>query len=85
MRAKPQSKKIRKENLPWQTVADSELNSSEWFGAIFRYFWYLGKREFNSFYNQEELKKNTAIGYLFKISFVILCIGVVVYYTVIKL
>ncbi len=53
------------------TEADNELNSSEWFGAILRYFWYLGKRDFNSFYNPKELRKNVLIGYLVKIIVII--------------
>ncbi len=48
-------------------MANNELNSSEWFGAIIRYFWHLGKRKFNTFYNQKELKKNAIIGTVFKI------------------
>lgn len=55
------------EGLSWQNEADSELHSSEWFGAIIRYFFQLGKREFDSFYNPKELKKNAIIGWLFKV------------------
>ncbi|RKN81524.1 hypothetical protein [Ulvibacterium marinum] len=65
------------EELNWQNEADSELNSSEWFGAIIRYFWHLGRRKFDSFYNQKELKKNAIIGWLFKmiVIFILIYIG----------
>lgn len=52
-----ESKKEEQERIYWQTVADYELNSSEWFGAIIRYFWHLGRKKFNTFYNPAQLKK----------------------------
>lgn len=60
-----------KEGMEWQNEADAELNSSEWFGAIIRYFFHLGKKKFNTFYNERELKKNALVGYAFKIVFLI--------------
>lgn len=63
-----------KEGMEWQNEADAELNSSEWFGAIIRYFFHLGKKKFNTFYNERELKKNALVGYAFKI---VLLIGLV--------
>ncbi|WP_425237407.1 hypothetical protein [Ulvibacterium sp.] len=71
-------RKVEKiEELNWQNEADSELNSSEWFGAIIRYFWHLGRRKFDSFYNPKELKKNAIIGWLFKmiVIFILIYIG----------
>jgi len=55
------------EGLDWATAADGEMNTSEWFGAIIRYFWHLGRKKFNTFYNSKELKKNAIIGWLFKV------------------
>ena len=69
-----------KDDMQWQNAADAELNSSEWFGAIIRYLWHFGRREFNSFYNQKELKKNALIGYLFKIVLLIGLVAVVFLY-----
>jgi len=63
-----------KEGMEWQNEAEAELNSSEWFGAIIRYFFHLGKKKFNTFYNERELKKNALVGYAFKI---VLLIGLV--------
>ncbi|MBB6682659.1 hypothetical protein H4O20_14520 [Aequorivita sp. 609] len=63
-----------KEGMEWQNESDAELNSSEWFGAIIRYFFHLGKKKFNTFYNERELKKNALVGYAFKI---VLLIGLV--------
>ncbi|HRW45274.1 MAG TPA: hypothetical protein P5343_10830 [Flavobacteriaceae bacterium] len=62
----------RQEGMVWSNAADGEMHSSEWFGAILRYFWYFGKRKFNTFYNQKELKKNARIGWLFKVIVVVL-------------
>ncbi|MCK8521560.1 hypothetical protein M0D21_08270 [Aquimarina sp. D1M17] len=62
-----ESKKEEQERIYWQTAADNELNSSEWFGAIIRYFWHLGRKKFNTFYNPAQLKKNAIIGNLAKI------------------
>ena len=62
------------EGLNWQSEADSELNSSEWFGAIIRYFWHLGRKKFDTFYNPKELRKNAIIGWMFKMILVIILI-----------
>lgn len=64
----------KRERLNWQTEADSELNSSEWFGAIIRYFWHLGRKKFDAFYNPKELKKNAIIGWLFKMVLILILI-----------
>lgn len=65
----------KEDGMQWLNAADSELNTSEWFGAIIRYFWCFGRKKFNVFYNQEQLKKNVLVGYIFKI---LLLIGLVV-------
>lgn len=59
--------------------ADHELNSSEWFGAILRYFSHLGREPFNTFYQPKDLKKNALVGWLFKM-FLVLAISVLVYF-----
>ncbi len=64
----------KKEDINWQNAADNSLNSSEWFGAIIRYLWHLGKKDFNSFYNPKQLKKNALVGYIFKIIMVLILI-----------
>ena len=71
----------KQEGMNWSNQADGELNSSEWCGAIIRYFWYLGKRKFNTFYNQKELKKNALIGWLFKVLLVLILIYIAYRYT----
>ncbi|SHJ28256.1 hypothetical protein [Aquimarina spongiae] len=63
---KEESKKHN--GLHWQTEADSELNSSEWIGAILRYFWHLRRKKFDTIYNPKQLKKNAIIGWLFKMT-----------------
>jgi len=63
----------RSENdMDWENEADNALNTSEWFGAILRYVFYFGKRHFNTFYNQKQLKKNALVGYLFQIILIVL-------------
>lgn len=69
-----------KEGMEWQNEADAELNSSEWFGAIIRYFFHLGKKKFNTFYNERELKKNALVGYAFKIVLLIGLVAIVYLY-----
>lgn len=69
-----------KEGMEWQNEAEAELNSSEWFGAIIRYFFHLGKKKFNTFYNERELKKNALVGYAFKIVFLIGLVVIVCLY-----
>jgi len=44
-----------------------ELNVPEWFGAIIRYLFLLGRRNFNSLYANEERQKNAILGTFFKI------------------
>lgn len=53
---------------------DNELGTSEWFGAIVRYIFNLGKKEFNSIYNKEQFKKNVIVGYIFKIIGIVILI-----------
>jgi hypothetical protein len=55
------------EDRDWANQADGELYTSEWFGAIIRYFWNLGRKKFNDFYSPKESKKNALIGWLFKV------------------
>ncbi|SRX75928.1 hypothetical protein [Aequorivita antarctica] len=65
--------KSRSENeMDWANEADNALNTSEWFGAILRYGFYFGKRKFNTFYNQKQLKKNALVGYLFQLILIVL-------------
>jgi len=59
-------------DMDWASEGENQLNTSEWFGALLRYFAYFGKRKFNSFYNQRELKKNAIIGNLFQMTLFIL-------------
>lgn len=54
-------------DMDWASEGENQLNTSEWLGAILKYFVSFGKRKFNSFYNQKELKKNAIIGNLFQI------------------
>jgi hypothetical protein len=54
-------------DMDWASEGENQLNTSEWFGALLRYFGHFGKRKFNSFYNQKELKKNAIVGNLFQI------------------
>ena len=57
----------KNQHATWPTQADVEVYSSEWIGAIIRYFWHLGKREFNTLYTSKESKKNILVGWFFKI------------------
>ena len=59
-------------DMDWASEGENQLNTSEWFGALLRYFAHFGKRKFNSYYNQRELKKNAIIGNLFQITLFIL-------------
>ncbi len=61
-----------KNDMDWLNEAGNQLNTSEWFGAIIRYSAHFGKRKFNTFYNQKELKKNAIVGYIFQVSAIIL-------------
>ncbi|GGZ95088.1 hypothetical protein [Algibacter mikhailovii] len=64
--------KVRPSNdMDWASEGENQLNTSEWFGALIRYFMGFGKTKFNSFYNQKELKKNAIIGNLFQITLLI--------------
>jgi len=65
--------KARSENdMDWANEADNSLNASEWFGAILRYAAHFGKRRFNTFYKQKQLKKNALVGNLFQIILIVL-------------
>lgn len=50
----------------WGTEADMQLAGSEWIGAIIRYYFYLGKKDFNTFYCKKDVLKNAFIGWIFK-------------------
>lgn len=54
------------------TNADNENNSSEWLGALVSYFYYLGRRSFNTFYKPKRAKKNIRIGWLIKLTFLLI-------------
>jgi len=69
------------EDMDWQTTADTGLHSAEWFGAIVRYLWFLGKRKFDSLYNQNEHRKNIIVGYSLGVMFLIALIAIGYYYT----
>ncbi|WP_425236394.1 hypothetical protein [Ulvibacterium sp.] len=78
MKKKPKTKKPNKDReFRILTQAEHELNSSEWFGAIIRYSWHLGRRKFNGFYTSGEAKKNATIGWWFKIVLllILICFG----------
>lgn len=60
--------------MNWQNAADAQRNSVEWFGAIIRYFGHLGRKKFDTFYKQNDLKKNVAIGWLFQIMVLLIII-----------
>ncbi len=78
MKKRPKIRKSNKdEGFKIMTRAEHELNSSEWFGAIIRYSWYLGRRKFNTFYISREAKKNVTIGWWFKIVIllILICFG----------
>lgn len=68
--------------MQWQNAADAELNTSEWFGAIIRYLLKFGRKKFNTFYNENELKKNAFVGYIFKILLLIALIALIYLYAV---
>ena len=59
-------------NMNWANMADSELNVSEWLGAIIRYLFRLGRRNFERIYTNEERRKNIILGTIFKIIIVAL-------------
>ncbi|MAM28702.1 MAG: hypothetical protein CMC13_06730 [Flavobacteriaceae bacterium] len=61
-----------KNDMDWLNEAGNQLNTSEWFGAIIRYAAHFGKRKFNVFYNQKELRKNAIVGYVFQLSLLVL-------------
>lgn len=67
-------KRDKDEGFRILTQAEHELNATEWFGAIIRYSWHLGRRKFNTFYNAKELKKNVQIGWLFQIVVIVIII-----------
>ncbi|TCI90770.1 hypothetical protein [Tenacibaculum sp. M341] len=53
---------------------DNALGTSEWFGAIIRYLFFLGKRKFNTIYNEKDFWKNVIVGYIFKVVGIIVLI-----------
>jgi len=59
-------------DMDWTNEANNALNTSEWFGALLRYFFYLGRRPLNTLYNQQQLKKNALLGTIFQICLIIL-------------
>ncbi len=69
-------------DMDWANEADAERHTSEWFGAILRYFWYLGKRKFDDLYTREEMKRNVRAGWLFRV-FIVLVIFFIGYLSVI--
>lgn len=69
-------KQEENKNMDWEGGANREVHNSEWFGAIIRYFWYLGRRKFDTFYNPKELKTNVAIGWSIKVVLVLVLIYV---------
>ena len=74
-------KENRKEDVDWANEADGELYTSEWFGAIIRYFWNLGRKKFNELYTPKEMKKNALIGWLFKVIFILILVYIGYRYT----
>ena len=51
----------------WNNDAENELYTSEWLGAIIRYLFFLGKKNFNELHKPNQLKKNVIIGWLLKV------------------
>ncbi|WP_053970419.1 hypothetical protein [Mangrovimonas sp. ST2L15] len=74
--------KSSKEEMNWANEADGELHTSEWFGAIIRYFCNLGRKKFNDLYTPKEIKKNVIIGWLFKVVVVLILIYLGYRYTI---
>ncbi|OUR99400.1 hypothetical protein A9Q86_12590 [Flavobacteriales bacterium 33_180_T64] len=64
---------MKNNNLKWNTSGDSEFKTSEWMGAIVRYFFFLGTKKFDTLYKENQIWKNALVGWLFK---VILLLGV---------
>jgi len=65
----------------WNNAAGDSLNTSEWFGAIFWYF-YFGKRiHFNFIYSKQYLKRNAITGWIIQLSLVFFLIGLGLYFT----
>ncbi|WP_394747061.1 hypothetical protein [Spongiimicrobium salis] len=62
------------ENMDWGTEANTEFHSSEWIGAIIRYFFYFGRRKFKIIYQPKELKKNVALGWSLKVALLLILI-----------
>lgn len=65
----------------WSMEADNSLNSAEWFGAIIRYLLNLGNKHFKYFYNQQQLKTNVIIGWLFQVIIAILILTIIICYS----
>lgn len=73
-------KKLKNEkSMNWSTDGAGELHTSEWFGAIIRYLYHLGKRPFNTLYTEDQLQKNSIIGWIFKMVMVITGIILLLY------
>ncbi|WP_196893764.1 hypothetical protein [Aureivirga marina] len=66
---------MKKENYNFDSIADNELNATEWIGAMLRYFLKFGKIPFNSIYNQKQKRKNVRVGNWIKI--LVFLIGIV--------
>lgn len=60
------NKNERDKDVYYQNAIDRKRNSPEWFGAIIRYFYFFGKKNFDTLYTEKELKKNMKIGDIFK-------------------
>ncbi|CAM1372401.1 hypothetical protein [Tenacibaculum xiamenense] len=59
---------------------NGELATSEWFGAIIRYLFGFGKKGFSHYYNEKNLRKNTVVGYVFKLIMLVFFIVVAFYF-----
>ncbi len=66
----------------WNITVDNDLGTSEWFGAVIRYLYHFGKRDFNSFYIPFELKKNAIVGYFFKLFSFLMLILIVIFFSI---
>ncbi len=77
----PNKKEPEREEINWQVGEGNELHSSEWFGALIRYFLHFGKRKFNTFYNPNELKRNALVGYCFKVVLLIIVFVILYHYS----
>ena len=62
------------------TGGDQALFSSEWFGAIIRYVFFLGTKNFSHFYSSRsnQFWKNVLVGWLFKLVFLATVIAMLI-------